>query len=154
MALLLAAALCVVLAAPSAVATPGAQLWVSRYNGAANGYDAATATGVSPDGSTVFVTGGSDESEFNSDYATVALSASTGKSLWAQRYDGPAGGDDAATAIAVSPDGSNVFVTGGSEGSTTAEDYATVAYDATTGTQLWAKRYNGRSNGQDAATAV
>ena len=59
-----------------------------------------------------------------------------------KRYNGPGNGDDVAYALGVSPDGSKVFVTGRSTGSTSA-DYATVAYDASSGTQLWVKRYNG-----------
>jgi hypothetical protein len=39
--------------------TPGAKLWVSRYNGPANGYDSASAIGVRLAGTMVFVTGGS-----------------------------------------------------------------------------------------------
>jgi len=51
--------------------------------------------------------------------------------LWVRRYIGPANDSpDNATALALSPDGSRVFVTGWSEGSTTVSDldYATVAY--------------------------
>ncbi len=82
---------------------------------------------MSPDGSEVFVTGDSAEST-SDDYGTVAYDASTGAELWAKRYNGPGNGYDQATALGVSPDGSEVFVTGGSAGSTSGEDYATVAY--------------------------
>jgi hypothetical protein len=44
--------------------------------------------------------------------------------------------------VAASRDGTKVFVTGSSYTRATATDYATVAYDAVTGTRLWAKRYN------------
>ena len=52
-------------------------------------------------------------------------------------------------AIAASPDGATVFVTGGSTGIGSANDYATVAYRAATGAQLWVSRDNGPGNGDD-----
>jgi hypothetical protein len=136
-------------------ASTGAQLWVSRYNGAGDGYDAATALGVSPDGSMVFVTGSSYGSTTTNDYATVAYEAATGTPLWVSRYNGPPNGDDISTALGVSPDGSTVFVTGYSDGgSTSGYDYATVAYDVSTGTRLWVSRYLGPANGVDVSTAL
>jgi hypothetical protein len=84
---------------------------------------------VSPDGSQVFVTGYSTRSTIGIyDYATVVYDASTGAQLWAKRYNGPANGSDIANDLGVSPDGSGVFVTGRSPGSTSGLDYATVAY--------------------------
>jgi hypothetical protein len=59
-----------------------------------------------------------------------------------------------AFALGVSHDGSKVFVTGISTGSTGSLDYATVAYDASTGDQLWVRRYNGPGKGQDVARAL
>src|SRR5262245_23276809 len=127
----------------------GAHLWVKRYNGPGNNVDAATSLAVSPTGSTVFVTGHSAGI-----YATVAYSAAPGDHLWTKRYNGPGSGYDAATSVAVSPTGSTVFVTGKSTGVTSDYDYATVAYNAATGAQLWIKRYNGPGNSSDVAWSV
>jgi PQQ-like domain len=135
-------------------ASTGTKLWVMRYNGTGNNYDVAAALRVSPDGSEVFVTGHSLGSTSGDDYATIAYKASTGAKLWAKRYNGPGNGDDAAGALGVSPDGSKLFVSGGSTGSTSGYDDATIAYNASTGSQLWLKRYNGTGNNDDVATAV
>jgi hypothetical protein len=135
-------------------ASTGRQLWVSRYNGPANGDDAALALGVSPDSSTVFVTGDSHGSGGSADYATIAYDTFTGASLWVRRYNGSANGDDGARALGVSPDGSSVFVTGHSHGMGSGADYATVAYDTSTGARLWVRRYNGPANSSDVATGL
>ena len=142
-------------------AAPGAQLWVARYTGAASRRDFAGSMAVSPDGSKVFVTGGSDGGPTTGwDYATAAYSAATGGQLWVRRYNGPGGGVrardrvDGAGSVAVSPDGTKVFVTGASIGRTSGFDYATVAYSAATGKQLWVRRYNGPGNGPDVASSV
>jgi putative pyrroloquinoline-quinone binding quinoprotein len=111
-------------------AATGAQRWVKLYNGPGNAYDAATALGVSADGSKVFVTGYSAGSTTGTDYATVAYDAATGAKLWLKRYNGPGNADDAAVALDVSPDGSEVVVTGQSAGSASGYDIATIAYAA------------------------
>lgn len=132
-------------------ADTGEELWATLYNGPGGNYDKANALGVSPDGSIVFVTG---ESRFSStssdwDFATVAYDANDGEELWVTRYDGPGNDEDKANALVVSPDGSTVFVAGWSMGNGTSLDYAMVAYDATTGEELWAARYNGPGNDED-----
>ena len=121
---------------------PGSQVWVQRYNGPGNSFDEASSVAVSPGGSRVFVTGES-RGTTTTDYLTVAYSAATGARLWAARYNGPGNGGDTAFSVAVSPGGSRVFVTGGSRGTRSGADYATVAYRAATGARLWAARYNG-----------
>jgi hypothetical protein len=136
-------------------AATGGVRWVSRYNGPANADDAGLAIGVSPDGSSVFVTGRSPSSTGGIDYATVAYNASTGGSpLWVRRYDGPAHGDDIALSLGASADGGTVFVTGDSPGSGTGMDYATVAYNAATGGERWASRYDGTAHGDDLARSL
>jgi outer membrane protein assembly factor BamB len=45
--------------------------------------------------------------------------------------------------VARSPDGSKVFITGSGISPWTGNDYATVGYDARTGSQLWAQSYTG-----------
>lgn len=133
----------------------GSQLWAANYDGPGHLFDYAYAIAVSPDGTRVFVTGGSYASWTGerADYATIAYDAANGATLWTARYNGPGNSDDVASAIALSPDGTRVFVTGRSEGAGTHYDYATLAYDAASGATLWAARY-GTPGGYDQATAL
>ncbi len=132
----------------------GATRWIARYNGPGNGDDAAKAIGVSPGGSSVFVTGWSAHSGTDIDYATVAYGAKTGAQRWVRRYTGPGVDADIALAIAISPGGRKVFVTGESPGTGTGEDYATVAYSASTGATLWSMRYDGPAHDSDTASGI
>src|SRR5262249_59015342 len=87
-------------------------------------------------------------------FSTAACDTATGKPWWARHYNGRANGDDGPAALAVSPGGGTVFVTGTSQGKTSGRDYATVAYSALTGKRLWASRYNGHGRGADIAVAM
>ncbi|MCA1840941.1 MAG: hypothetical protein LC723_11540 [Actinobacteria bacterium] len=135
-------------------AMSGTELWSSGYSDPASGNSHPMSIAASPDGSKVFVTGLSYVSDSGYDYATVAYSAMSGTELWASRYNGPGNADDKALSMAVSPDGSKVFVTGLSHGSGTDDDYATIAYSSISGTELWASRYNGPSNANDKAYSI
>src|SRR5262249_31769012 len=110
----------------------GKRLWARRYDDAFSRVDQAFAVGVSPDGSTTYVTGrssGADSTAFSGlDYATVAYDAATGSQIWQARYNGPANNLDEPFSLAVSPSTGRVFITGHSMGSTSADDYATIAY--------------------------
>src|SRR6266550_7674154 len=136
----------------ASAATAGSQLWAKRFG--IFGDATAQSIGVSPDGATVYVTGYANGTGSGYDYATVAYDSATGAGLWVKRYDGPASSYDVAYALGVSPDGSKVFVTGTSRGLTSDVDYATVAYDASTGDRLWVRRYNGTANVFDYAFAL
>jgi len=116
-------------------ARTGDQIWVSVYDGPDSTSDSAVSISVSPDGSTVFVTGVSDHFPYSwfpdreTDYATLAYNASTGDEIWVARYDGPVSENDAGRWVGVSPDGRTVFVTGGAtSGPGHDSSYATVAY--------------------------
>jgi hypothetical protein len=136
-------------------ASNGATLWTQRYDGPTSLDDYATAIGVSPDGTSVFVSGYSlGQASTGNDFATIAYSSS-GALLWTKRYNGPASQDDIAEALAVSPDGSSVLITGYSwQGTSASNDYATVAYSASRGKRVWVRRYNGPASGYDLATSV
>jgi DNA-binding beta-propeller fold protein YncE len=99
-------------------AATGRQLWASHYHG----YEAQSVA-VSPDGTTVYVTGGSA----TADYATIAYNAATGSQLRASLYHGPANNGGAST-VAVNPTGTTVFVTGWTQATPTTYDYTTIAY--------------------------
>src|SRR6266511_2520674 len=131
----------------------GTQLWATRYDGPGHRFDLPNAIATSPDGSMVFATGTSSGSSSGSDYASVAYDAATGTMQWVARYNGPGNGRDTAYSVTVGPDGSRVFVTGSSPG-TSGYDYGTVAYDAATGSMLWVARYDGPSHLFDEAIAV
>ena len=120
-------------------------------------YDAATGTplwtaaggGVSvaaaPDGSAVYVASSVPVTSKRSAYLTTAYNAASGATLWASRFNVPKG-SSGADAVAASPDGTAVFVTG----DTTAagqiqKQVGTVAYNAATGARMWARVVNAPS---------
>ena len=89
------------------------------------------------------MTGGSTGVKSGFDYATIGYNAATGRQLWVRRYNGPDNSTDNAAAVALSPSGRQIFVTGYSHTATTNQDYATIAYNAATGRRLWVERYGG-----------
>lgn len=117
-----------------ASAAPGQQLWASTLPGVCCGVGA-----VSPDGSAVFISGYQ-----KTHFETVAYDAATGGQLWAESYQAALYSNP--TAIAVSADGARVYVNGRTDTAQASGD-ATVAYDARTGTQLWARRYIPKGGG-------
>ncbi len=128
----------------------GVEQWVTRYNGPDNGWDGATAIALDNAGN-IYVTGESVGSGDYYDYATVKYDA-LGVEQWVARYNGPGSNTDEAHAIAVDNAG-NIYVTGESYGFGTANDYATVKYDAL-GVEQWVARYNGPGSGEDDANVI
>jgi hypothetical protein len=125
---------------------------VARYNGPGNGGDFARALAVDGLG-TVYVTGRSwGGATTGDDYATVAYDAATGTlggavqrtRQWPGRRHRPRGRQLR----------HRLRHRWELWRATTGDDYATVAYDAATGTQRWVARYNGLGNGEDVALAL
>jgi outer membrane protein assembly factor BamB len=136
-------------------AATGAPLWTRLYDGSAD-WDATAGVALGPHGASVFVTGQSWKAD-EADFVTIGYRASDGSPLWTSRYAGPRAGYDTPVAITTSPDRAELYVTGLSSGvaGVGLPDYATVALDTVTGTQLWASRYDGPPIGQyDAPIAM
>jgi len=102
----------------------GSAIWTNRYDGVVHRDDYAVAAAVDGRGH-VMVTGFSGTDTVNHDYATIWYSTS-GAPLFTNRYNGPANGNDQASALAVDT-GGNVFVTGTSWNGTIYE-FATIKY--------------------------
>lgn len=122
--------------------TAGAQVWERRYSGPGNGDDDANALGVDDDGN-VFVAGDSPNAKGDSDLHLIKYDPN-GTALWEGRYDGPAGGADAAFDLTISQSG-EVSVTGTSWGgdaaSETQFDIVTLTYGAN-GDLRWIDRFD------------
>jgi len=127
----------------------GQQLWDVLYDGA-GGVDYPQAIAVDSSGN-VYVTGCSEGSGTDYDYATVKYNSS-GQQLWVARYNSPGNGADGARAMALDASG-NVYVTGEAYTTDTDNDYVTVKYDGS-GREMWVARYNSPAGLDDYGTDI
>jgi hypothetical protein len=147
--------------------TTGQQQWLKRFNGSANDTDIATGLDLDVYGH-VYVTGYSKSTgAANYDYYTVKYASFDGTELWSNIVNGTA--VDKAWDIkvlykpcaATIPEGGgdipcwtiDVYVTGQSAGIGTSNDFLTIRYNEL-GVQKWANRFNGPTNGSDAAYSI
>lgn len=128
----------------------GVQQWAARYNGPGNFTDVALDLIIDGTGN-VYVTGYSNGSGTANDCATIKYNTS-GVQQWAARYNGPGNSSDEGRSIAIDALG-NVYITGGSVGSGTGPDYATIKYNSS-GIQQWVARYNGPANSNDLTFSI
>ncbi len=124
-------------------ARTGRQLWVSRYKHKSAGLSGLA---VSPDGTTVYEAG-NWVSGGGSYLAVIAYDAATGRQRWLRYYTKVKPAGAALWAVAVSPDGTTVYVAG-QAGALLPSSYSLIvlAYRAT-GTLKWATRYANRYTG-------
>jgi hypothetical protein len=123
----------------SYAAPTGAKEWVTR-DGSPSVWRSLEGMTLNPAGTTIFVTG-SESDVYGGRYRTVAYSVANGAKLWSKAFTGKGSSADA-QAIAASPDGMYVYVTG-SANDGTRDTYATVAYMATTGQRVATAWYDG-----------
>ena len=120
-------------------ASSGDERWLAGApDGYADDWSRGSAVTMSPDGSTVFVTGSHECSACSSreGWLTMAYDVENGDMLWSARRAAEGG----PSSIAVSPDGSGLFVSGQES---SGEARALVAYDPRTGQRLWGVRRDG-----------
>jgi hypothetical protein len=140
-------ALVLVLTVPATADVPSdwvidgrAPVWVDDFDGRGSGHEHADDVAVSPDGTEVFVTGGSSWTGRGFGWVTMAFS-SDGQLLWSRKLGHPGGlTGEIARSIATGP-GGRVFVTGEAIDADQRERAVTVAYDAETGERLWVRQY-------------
>lgn len=115
----------------------GNEIWVARYDGPANGWDAASAIGLDAAGG-VSIAGYSFGGDTGDDYLTIRYSPE-GRELWVARYDGPGSAEDEAGYVAVDGEG-GVYVGGRSSIAEVGAEYCVVKYSPG-GQELWAAPY-------------
>jgi len=117
----------------------GVLKWVQRFNGISNSTDQPSSLEV--DGhENIYLTGFNDRPGTSFDFATIKYN-SNGDSQWVNFYNGTGNSYDQSRSIAVDNSG-NVYITGGSNGGETGEDFTTIKYDST-GVQKWVRIYAG-----------
>lgn len=168
-------------------ARDGTVLWHVAYD-EDGGIGQATSIGVSPDGRRVYVTGQVYQGEITGELAdddtsndhpswhyldrvTVAYNAvppaepgdpPLGAELWVDQFDAAGLRDTPEGGLAVSPDGTRLFVTGYSAVGHTGADgqymhylWQTIAYDAATGQRVWRREHGTDGDGyHNVATAL
>lgn len=133
------------------VAADGATVWDTVYDGPTHGGD--NIRDMRLDSTGHLLVAGVQDAFWNYNYMALKFDSADGSLVWEAGYDGPPGWYDVANCIAEGPGGS-VLVSGLSDGSGTGWDWATVAFDASDGSQLWVQRYDGPASQSDEAHAV
>ncbi len=128
----------------------GSMIWERRINGNWNSDDRGADVHADDSGN-IFILGTVSDSITFLDCVTAKYSPA-GDLLWTRTYNGPANGNDLASDMTADKSG-NIFVTGGSLGAGTINDFVTIKYDVN-GNELWVRRYNGPANGNDNFTFV
>jgi hypothetical protein len=119
----------------------GQLIWEQQWNGASGGDDYGTA--VAYEGNLIVVAGATyNATQAAMDYVVLGYNANNGTLLWTRIYNGPGNGHDIPAAIWLDAPSSRVYVTGGSYGSSSLMDYATLCLNSSNGNIVWQERYD------------
>ena len=151
-------------------ALTGDELWTACFEDCLSYGDFGAQVDVSGDSMTAIVTGTHQNPDTGYDYAIMAFDMDTGERMWLRHYDNnlydpdafpqvPIFRDtdptlDSPRAIAVSPDGIAVYVTGISRGHYGLVDYVTVVYETNSGALKGVARFDGTLRGHDRAHSI
>jgi uncharacterized delta-60 repeat protein len=124
----------------------GDRLWATGYDGPNHGDDRTYCVAADSSGNIVAVGYGDNGYTTPYDYLTIKYD-SAGETLWTRRYDGPAGRDDKAKAVAVDASG-NVLVTGYARAMDSGQQCTTIKYGPA-GEILWVAGFE--RNGEHSA---
>jgi hypothetical protein len=146
----------VIMATRTWTSTTGFDLMIKRY-AAADGQEVWSQVwnrgGTSPDDPRTMLLDAAGDvliaGVSSSDYMVARFSGTTGEHDWLGTYAGPPDWYDVATCLALAPDGT-IVASGYSDGQGTGWDVATVAFDPADGTELWAMRYDGYGQSDEA----
>ena len=118
----------------------GVELWVAMHNDPENLSSGASDIAIDDMGN-IYVTGGRENSENNTDFLTIRYDPN-GTEDWVTQWNDPDDGDEGAKKIALDNFG-NLYVSGQITSSGIAPDFMTIKYDSESGQLIWAARQNG-----------
>jgi outer membrane protein assembly factor BamB len=135
-------------------AATGAVLWTAPIGGGLGKSYTASLSGVTATASAVVVSTTFDNAKYSRPHwQTVALNPATGATLWSRGQYGP-GGQAFGSALALSPNGATVYVTGWVSPTSPGYNMLTNGYDIATGATTWNARFHGKANSFAYAIAV
>ncbi|PKV75946.1 outer membrane protein assembly factor BamB family protein [Pontibacter ramchanderi] len=139
-------------------AATGQESWVRHYKDLGGRQSVAAAIATDNRGG-IYITGRSYSEDYVYQATTIRYDAATGEESWIGQYNESENSDHIGTAIAVDDKG-GVYITGYIKTrdygniSYPTFDYLTVRFDAATGEQTWARRYDGPDSDDDIAGAI
>jgi uncharacterized delta-60 repeat protein len=133
--------------------TPGGgPLFASFYTGPGFGGRKPNSMAVSPITGDIYVCGYDYTGSSAAGIDYVLIKYSGGSIAWVKKFNGTGSDYDEAKKIVID-DSDHIYVTGYSEGVSTANDYLTIKYTSS-GDTVWSKRYNNSEDGDDRAEDI